>query len=98
MSSRPVTLNDQPLVAKRIRKDQFRRIQGIIDANIKFPLIALGLVRDYCKGIEEVAAITFDNSINPENIIVYTKTQDSIGGTEYYFGLKSTFLIETPTL
>ncbi len=98
MSSRPVTINDLPLVAKRIRKDQFRRIQGIIDANQKFPIIALGLVRDYCKGIEDVAAVTFDDQDSPENIIVHTKAQDSIGGTQYYFGLKPHPSIETPTL
>ena len=98
MSSRPVSLNDQPIIAKRIRKDQFRRITGIIDANITVPIIALGLVRDYCKGIEDVAAVTFDVSDSPESIIVHTKPQESIGGTQYYFTLLQRPSIETPTL
>jgi len=98
MSTRPQSVNDEIPVAKRIRRDQFRRISGIIDVNRNFPLIALGLVRDYCKGITDVRSVSFDDPENPTEIIVFTHPNSSIGGTEYHYNLKATIKLETPTL
>lgn len=94
MSNKPHSINDLPVASTKIRKDQFRRIRGIIDANRQFPTIALGLVRDYCKGINEVASVQEENGI----IYVFTKNQAEINGTVYEFRLVLPKRVETPTI
>lgn len=96
--SRPISINDEPRVATRIRRDQFRRIRSIIDANRAFPVIALGLVRDYAKGISDIATVRFDNEENPQFIIVRTHFKDDIGPTIYQYRLTIDPVVETPTL
>lgn len=98
MSTRPQSVNDETPIAKRIRRDQFRRISQIIDVNRAFPLIALGLVRDYCKGIGDVQTVQFDSTESPQEIIVRTHPDQTIGGTQYHFRINRIGLIEVPTL
>ena len=98
MSTRPQSVNDETPIAKRIRRDQFRRISQIIDVNREFPLIALGLVRDYCKGITDVHSISFDNSESPKEIIVRTHPDQTMGGTQYHYRLNKVLKLEIPTL
>ena len=98
MSTRPQSVNDETPIAKRIRRDQFRRISQIIDVNREFPLIALGLVRDYCKGITDVLSVSFDNPESPKEIIVRTNPDQTMGGTQYHYRINKVSLIEVPTL
>ena len=98
MSARPQSANDEVPVSKRIRRDQFKRISSIIDANSQFPIIALGLVRDYLKGNPDIRTIHFDDENHPNEIIVYTIPNNGIGGTEYHFKIRKPILLETPTL
>ena len=92
MSSRPHSLNDVEIPVLKIRRDQFKKIKGIVELNAKFPLVALGLVRDYCKGIENVIKVRFDNEQNPQWIIVHTPD------TGYHFKFVPFRKLETPTL
>ena len=84
--ARPISLNDEVPVTHKIRRDQHRKIKGIVDTNAKFPIVALGLVRDLVKNTsmrEVVAAVGFsdsegrsiphDGSETPKSITVYTK-------------------------
>jgi hypothetical protein len=64
----------------------------MVKANAENPLIALGLVRDYCKGMAKVGKVRFDNVNSPKEIIVHTE------GSTYYFRLQNTLQIEAPTL
>lgn len=98
MSTRPQSVNDETPIAKRIRRDQFRRISQIINVNSEFPLIALGLVRDYCKGISDILSISFDSQESPKEIIVRTKPDQTMGGTQYHYRLNRVLKLEIPSL
>jgi hypothetical protein len=98
MSTKPQSVNDETPIAKRIRRDQFKRVKGIIDANRSFPIIALGLVRDYFKGNSDIRSIYFDNPDSPKEIIVSTHSNKGIGGTEYHYSIQRPIRLETPTL
>ena len=109
MSGRPFSLNDIPPVQIKIRRDQFKKIKGIVDTNAKFPSVALGLVRDYIKNSsarDTVAAVNYGNepldTPDPEYIVVHSKNSGSENtedlGTTYYFKLKPDPRIEKPTL
>jgi hypothetical protein len=98
MSARPISINDEVPVPIRIRRDQFRRIRSIIEANRQFPQIALGLVRDYAKGVSDISLIKFDNEENPTEICVYTRSTRDMHSTEYHYRLQIPAPIETPTL
>jgi len=86
------SLYDEFFKPEQIRKDQRKRISEMVKTNQENPSIAIGLVRDYCKGNSKVGFIRFDNPNNPKNIIVFTE------GTTYYYGLTNTKQIEPPTL
>lgn len=90
MSSRPHSLNEVEEPIQKIRRDQFKKIKLIVDTNAKFPLVAIGLVKDYCKGIESVRAVNFTD--DEKEIRVWTKD------TTYFFNLKPNRILETPTL
>ena len=95
MSTRPHSLNDIEEPITKIRRDQFKKIRGIIDINREFPTVALGLIRDYVKNSsarDVVKAVNFDNDEKPTHIIVWT--QD----TQYHYRLTLPKPIETPTL
>jgi len=95
MSTRPFSINDIEVPITKIRRDQYKKILEIIRTNAEFPIIALGLVRDYVKNSSArnvVQAVNFDNNENPTEIIVWTPD------TQYYYRLTQPKPIETPTL
>ncbi len=79
MSTRPQSVNDEMPVAKRIRRDQFKRVKAIVDTNSRFPQIALGLVRDYLKGNPDIRSVYFDNTDSPTEIIIHTANNQTLG-------------------
>lgn len=90
--ARPESVNDEVPVINRLRKDQYFKIKGIIQNNAKEPVIALGLVRDLCKGYEAVKAIVFDETNGQQSIRLSTME------TSYFFKLKPAFKVEVPKL
>jgi hypothetical protein len=95
MSSRPYSLNDIEVPTTKIRRDQYKKILEIVRTNIEFPIIALGLIRDYVKNSsarDVVKAVNFDNNEKPTQIQVWTPD------TQYHFRLTLPRKLETPTL
>lgn len=92
------SLNDKEINPIRIRRDQFKRLQRVVRDNAEFPIIALGLVKDYAKGRPEIAAVTFDNPDNPTAIWLYTQPNDLLDGTRYEFTFKRAEILPVPTL
>ena len=101
MSTRPHSLNDIEEPITKIRRDQHKRINTIVKDNAKFPLVCIGLVRDYIKNSsasQVVKTVTFDmeyqhgNIKEPESIVVHTTH------TRYEFSLKRSIKLEIPTL
>jgi hypothetical protein len=101
MSTRPHSLNDIEEPILKIRRDQHKRINTIVKDNAKFPIVAIGLVRDYIKNSsasQVVKAVTFDKSFQhketetPTSIVVHTPH------TSYEFQFKLHTKLETPTL
>ena len=101
MSTRPHSLNDIEEPILKIRRDQHKRINTIVKDNAKFPLVAIGLVRDYVKNSsasQVVKAVTFDiqyqhgNTKEPISIMVHTPH------TAYDFRFKLPQKLEIPTL
>ena len=86
------SLYDEIFKPEQIRKDQRKRISEMVRDNSAHPSIAIGLVRDYCKGNSKVGFIRFDNPDNPKNIIVFTE------GSTYYYRLTDTKRQTPPTL
>lgn len=103
-SGRPISINDDIPATTKIRRDQHAKIKGIVDTNAKFPIVALGLVRDYvksCSASQVVATVVFDNPDNPKSIIVHTKRGNDkveVLGTSYHFNLKPNLRVAPPTL
>lgn len=95
---RTISLNDEVVEIPKIRRDQQRKIQNIVRTNGQFPLVALGLVRDYTKGLEQVINCQFDSPSEPTFIKVTLKSESSRMYTEYTYKLNSPTLLETPTL
>ena len=101
MSTRPHSLNDIEEVILKIRRDQHKKINAIVKNNAKFPLVAIGLVRDYVKNSsasQVVKVITFDmeyqydNTKQPKAIVVHTPH------TQYQFRFELPIKLESPTL
>ena len=101
MSTRPHSLNDIEEPILKIRRDQHKRINTIVKDNAKFPIVAIGLVRDYIKNSsasQVVKAVTFDRAyqydptLTPQAIVVHTPH------TSYEFQFKFHTKLETPTL
>jgi hypothetical protein len=97
MSFGPVhSLNSEPVEIPKIRRDQHKRIANIVRANAKFPEIALGLVRDYTKGVEHLKSV---QHVSEEKCIKVSLFNDySKMWTVYEFSLEAPLLLETPTL
>jgi hypothetical protein len=101
MSTRPHSLNDIEEVILKIRRDQHKRINSIVKDNEKFPIVAIGLVRDYIKNSsasQVVKAVTYDmpyqlgHTKEPQSIVVHTPH------TSYEFVFNKTPKLEIPTL
>lgn len=91
-----ISLNDEVVEIPKIRRDQHKRINNIVRTNAKFPEIALGLVRDYTKGIEHLKSVRIDEVENCIKLVL--KNDYSKMVTEYQFPLTETLILETPTL
>jgi len=105
MSGKVISLNDEIPSVTKIRRDQHKKIQDIVTANAKFPIVALGLVRDYiknCSASQVVKAVSFSQEAEPKHIIVHTIGAGSQGadvlGTQYYFQIQKESKILAPTL
>jgi hypothetical protein len=112
--ARPESINDHIPATAKIRRDQHKKIKGIVDTNAKFPTVALGLVRDLVKTTsmrEVVTSIGYSNkaheplphdTANPHYITVYTKGSYSPStdsiGTVYHFSLHPDQKFTAPTL
>jgi hypothetical protein len=57
MSARPHSLNDELPSNPNIRRDQYKRIKGIMDIHRDRPQLAFDLIRDYCKGVDKVKTV-----------------------------------------
>ena len=110
MSTRPHSLNDEVDPIQKIRRDQQKKITGIISANAKFPIVALGLVRDYiknCSAHRVVKNVSLDNandtSINHNIVLAGNPNQVQFitvhtRDTKIHFRIKQDPIIEAPSL
>lgn len=97
MSFGPVqSVNNEPVEIPKIRRDQHKRIANMVRTNGNQPIIALGLVRDYTKGIEHLKSVQLDEV--EKCIRVILKNDYSKMVTEYQFSLEAPLILETPTL
>ena len=102
------------MVTTKIRRDQWARIKDITDNHTKFPIVAIGLIRDLVKHTslrEVVDRVTFsdgsftaieDLAPQPKFITVITKGYDrsstELLGTSYHFSLCPEKKHEAPIL
>ena len=93
-----ISLNDEVVSHPRIRRDQYRKISTMVRANGEFPIIALGLVRDFAKNIEDVRSIQLEPAENPTHVTLKMRNEYSKMYTEYQFNLVTPLLLESPTL
>jgi len=107
MSTRPHSLNDELPSNPNIRRDQYKRIKGIMDIHRERPQLALDLIRDYCKGVEKVKTVFFfPNAADeiPTEIRVVAEGSDTesmatqILQTIYTFPFAKPEIVEPPTL
>lgn len=112
--ARPESLNDYIPPVTKIRRDQHKKVKGIVDTNARFPIVALGLVRDLVKSTsmrEVVGGVGFSDKAyrslphdaeNPAYITIYTKGFDYPSseylGTAYHFNLNPDQKFTAPTL
>ena len=97
MSTRPQSVNDETPAAPRLRKDQRRKINEIVRANREYPIVALGLVRDFTKSYEGVKS-AFDNDKTPTAILVTYNDTDARMLTQYQYSLEPTIILDSPTI
>jgi hypothetical protein len=93
-----ISLNDEHVEAPKIRRDQQRKCQNLVRTNSQFPIVALGLLRDYLKGIDTVRTIKLDDEVAPTRIEVILKSDITRMSTTYTYRLEAPHLLETPTL
>jgi len=93
-----ISLNDEAIESPKIRRDQWRKCQNIIRANSQFPIVALGLVRDYAKRFQFVKSILLDSEENPTEVQMVLKSDQSKMSMMYTWKLQAPTLLETPTL
>ena len=98
MAWRPYSLDHEGHKQIKLRRPQRAKIKAIIDANRATPLIALGLVRDYAKGIQDIRNIAFDNDEAPTYIVVFTHKHGFLDGTVYNYRLTIPKHREAPLL
>jgi len=93
--ARGISLNDETIIAPRLRKDQREKIRTIVRVNGEFPLVALGLVRDALKGYPEAKSRIADD--NDSIIVTMFDTAEKIY-TDYSFNFKQHIKLDPPTL
>jgi hypothetical protein len=93
--ARGISLNDESIIAPRLRKDQREKIRAIVRTNGDFPIVALGLVRDALKSYPEASSRISDDS---DSIIVTMFDQAEKIYTDYSFNFKQYVRGVAPTL
>lgn len=95
--ARGISLNDEMIIAPRLRKDQREKIRTITKTNGKFPIVAEGLVRDFLKGNTN-AKVLLDNETEPTCLKVTIYDEAEKVATLYEFRFEDYVRIESPTL
>jgi|LakMenE18May11ns_1017448.scaffolds.fasta_scaffold8762959_1 hypothetical protein len=105
MSARPHSLNDELPSNPSIRRDQYKRIKGIVDIHRERPILIKDLVRDYCKGVDKVKSVfLFPDEVNPVELRVISEGSDidsmstQILQTIYIFPFAVPEIVEPPVL
>jgi hypothetical protein len=105
MSARPHSLNDELPSNPSIRRDQYKRIKGIVDIHRERPILIKDLVRDYCKGVDKVKSVfLFPDETNPVELRVISEGSDidsmstQILQTIYIFPFAVPEIVEPPVL
>ena len=93
--ARGISLNDETIIAPRLRKDQREKIRTLVRTNGDFPLVALGLVRDALKGYPQAKTRISDDS---DSIIVTMYDEAERVYTDYSFNFKQYIKGIAPTL
>ena len=93
--ARGISLNDETIIAPRLRKDQREKIRTLVRTNGDFPLVALGLVRDALKGYPQAKTRISDES---DSIIVTMYDEAERVYTNYSFNFKQHIKGIAPTL
>ncbi len=93
--ARGISLNDESIIAPRLRKDQREKIRTLVRTNAEFPIIALGLVRDALKGYPQAKTRIADDN---DSIIVTMFDQAEKIYTDYAFNFYQYTRMEAPTL
>ena len=105
MSARPHSLNDEVPSNPNIRRDQYKRIHGIVKIHRERPILVKDLVRDYCKGVDKVKTVfLFPDEVNPVELRVVSEgsATDSMSTqtlqTIYTFPFAVPEIVEPPVL
>lgn len=105
MSARPHSLNDEVPSNPNIRRDQYKRIHGIVKIHRDRPILVKDLVRDYCKGVDKVKTVfLFPDEVNPVELRVVAEgsATDSMSTqtlqTIYTFPFAVPEIVEPPVL
>jgi hypothetical protein len=105
MSARPHSLNDELPSNPNIRRDQYKRIHGIVKIHRDRPILVKDLVRDYCKGVDKVKTVfLFPDEVNPVELRVVSEGSATesmatqVLQTIYAFPFARPEIVEPPTL
>jgi hypothetical protein len=105
MSARPHSLNDELPSNPNIRRDQYKRIHGIVKIHRDRPILVKDLVRDYCKGVDKVKTVfLFPDETNPVELRVvsegsaYESMATQVLQTVYSFPFAVPEIVEPPVL
>jgi hypothetical protein len=93
--ARGISLNDEMIIAPRLRKDQREKIRTITKTNGKFPIVAEGLVRDFLKGNTN-SKVLLDDDLTCLKVTVYDEAEKV--ATLYEFRFEDYVRLESPTL
>ena len=93
--ARGISLNDEMIIAPRLRKDQREKIRTLTKTNGKFPIVAEGLVRDFLKGNTN-AKVLLDDDQTCLKVTVYDEAEKV--ATLYEFRFEDYVRLESPTL
>ena len=104
--ARPHSLNDELPGNPTIRRDQYKRILGIVQIHRDRPQLAFDLIRDYCKGVEKVKTVFLypngTGDIPTEIRVVSEGTLESLStqrlSTVYSFPFERPEIVEPPVL
>jgi hypothetical protein len=107
MSTRPHSLNDELPSNPNIRRDQYKRILGIVKIHRDRPQLAFDLIRDYCKGVDKVKTVFLypagvDEIPTEIRVVSEGNHNDSLAtqimSTVYSFPFERPEIVEPPVL